>query len=50
MNFALYQGVFDKNMRPSARKLKFNWKLIFQQDNDLKHITKSTRELLKKKK
>ena len=49
MNSAVYQKILKENIRPSvcALKLKHSW--ILQQDNDPKHISKSTSEWLKKK-
>lgn len=50
MNSAVYQKILKENVRPAvcALKLKSSW--IMQQDNDPKHISKSTSEWLEKKK
>lgn len=49
MNGAQYREILDKNLRPSAKKLKLRKKLVFQQDNDPKHTARATLEWLKMK-
>jgi hypothetical protein len=46
MNFTQYQDMLAKNLVASARKLKRGHKWIFQQDNNPKHTSKSTKKLL----
>ncbi len=46
MNSVLYQKILKDNVRPSVCDLKLTW--VMQQDNDLKHTSKSTSEWLKK--
>ncbi len=48
MNAALYRKILKDNVRPSVCDLKRTW--VMQQDNDPKHISKSTSEWLKKNK
>ncbi len=48
MNSALYQKILKENVWPSVCDLKRTW--VMQQDNDLKHTSKSTSERLKKNK
>ena len=50
MNGAMYWRILDENMFESAMNLKLGWRFTFEQDNDLKHITKATLEWLNKKK
>ena len=45
-----YQGILESNVQPSVRKLDLrrrSW--VLQQDNDPKHISKSTQEWFKTK-
>ncbi len=48
MNSALYQKILKENIQPSVCDLKLKRTWVMQQDNDLKHISKSTSEWLKK--
>ncbi len=48
MNSALYQKILKENIRPSVCDLKLKRSRVMQQDNDLKHTSKSTSEWLKK--
>ncbi len=48
MNSALYQKILKENIQPSVYDLKLKRTWVMQQDNDLKHISKSTSEWLKK--
>ncbi len=50
MNSALYQKILKENVRPSVCDLKLKHTWVMQQDNDLKHTSKSTSEWLKKNK
>lgn len=45
-----YQGILDRNIQESVRKLGLGRRFVFQQDNDPKHSAKSTMEYFKKKK
>lgn len=38
------QRMLEDNVRPSVQKLKLNQKWTFQQDNNHKHASKSTKE------
>lgn len=42
MNALKYQDILNQNLLPSARKLKMGRHWVFQQDNDPKHMAKST--------
>lgn len=46
MNSSKYQSVLAQNLWPSVRKLKMKRNFIFQQGNDPKHTSKSTKEWL----
>ncbi len=48
MNSALYQKILKKNGQPSVCDLKLKRTWVMQQDNDLKHTSKSTSEWFKK--
>ena len=50
MDSAYYQGILDRNIKQSAKVLKLGRSWIMQQDNDPKHVSKSTKEWFKKKK
>ncbi len=50
MNSALYQKIPKKNVPPSVCDFKLKRTWVKQQDNDLKHTSKSTSEWLKKNK
>ncbi len=50
MNSALYQKILKENVRLSVCDLKLKRTWVMQQDNDLKHTSKSTSEWLKKNK
>ncbi len=50
MNSAIYQKILKENVRPSVCDLKLKHTWVMQQDNDPKHISKSTSEWLKKNK
>ena len=50
MNSSQYQQILDKNVQESVTKLKLRRGCIFQQDNDPKHSSKSTKELMQKHK
>ncbi len=50
MNSALYQNILKENVQPSVCDLKLKHTWVMQQDNDPKHISKSTSECLKKNK
>ena len=41
MDSVRYQDIIAKNVNPSVKKLKFGRHWTFQQDNDLKHTSKS---------
>uniref|UniRef100_A0A3P9J7S2 Tc1-like transposase DDE domain-containing protein n=1 Tax=Oryzias latipes TaxID=8090 RepID=A0A3P9J7S2_ORYLA len=50
MKFQDYQGILDRNVLPSFRKLglsRRSW--VFQQDNDPKHTAKNPQEWLREK-
>ncbi|KAK3519520.1 hypothetical protein QTP70_033504 [Hemibagrus guttatus] len=49
MNGAMYREILSKNLLPSARALKMKRGWVFQHDNDPKHITRATKEWLRKK-
>ncbi|KAK3544651.1 hypothetical protein QTP86_022466 [Hemibagrus guttatus] len=49
MNGAMYREILSKNLLLSARALKMKHGWIFQHDNDPKHTTRATKELLRKK-
>lgn len=49
MNSLLYQEILEENVMESVRNLRLGRRWTFQQDNDPKHASKSTREWLKKK-
>ncbi len=48
MNSAQHQKILKENVRPSVCDLKLKRTWLMQQDNDLKHTSKSTSEWLKK--
>ena len=50
MNSSQYQQILDKNVQESVTRLKLRRGLIFQQDNDPKHCSKSTKEFMQKHK
>ncbi len=50
MNFALYQKILKKNIRPSVCDLKLKHTWVMQQGNDPKLTSKSSSEWLKKNK
>ena len=50
MNSALYQKILKENVCPSVCDLKLKRSWVMQQDNDLKHTSKSTSEWLKRNK
>ena len=50
MNSSQYQQILDKNVQESVTKLKLRRGWIFQQDNDPKHCSKSTKEFMQKHK
>ncbi len=50
MNSALYQKILRRMSGPSVCDLKLKRTWVMQQDNDLKHTSKSTSEWLKKNK
>ncbi len=50
MNSALYQKILKENVQPSDFNLKLKLTWVMQQDNDLKHNSKSTSERHKKNK
>ena len=49
MNGAMYREILGDNLLPSVRVLKTGRGLVFQHDNDPKHMAKATKEWLKKK-
>ena len=49
MNSAVYKKIPKEKVRPSLCDLKLKWTWVLQQDNDLKHTSKSTSEWLKEK-
>ena len=49
MNSLLYQEILEENVMESVTNLRLGRRWTFQQDNDPKHASKSTREWLKKK-
>ncbi len=49
MNSALYQ-ILKENVQPTACDIKLKRTWVMQQDNDLKHTSKSTSEWLKNNK
>ncbi len=50
MNSAFYQKILKENVWPSVCDLKLKCTWVMQQDNDLKHTSKSTSEWLTKNK
>ena len=50
MDGAKYIKIPEKNVLPSAKKLKMGQKFIFQHDNDQKHTAKAAMEWLRTKK
>ena len=50
MDSKMYQEILDENLLPSARVLKLGRSFLFQQDNDPKHMSKSTKAWFHKKK
>ncbi len=44
MNSEGYQRILEQNVKQSAMKLRLRRNFIFQQDNDPKHISKSTQK------
>ena len=46
LNFPQYREIFGKNLVASARRLKLFHNWIFQQDNNPKHASKSTKKWL----
>lgn len=49
MDSVRYQDILAKNVNPSVKKLKLGRHWTFQQDNDPKHTSKSTKAWLEKK-
>ena len=49
MNSLKYQDILQRTVMPSVKKLKLGRQWTFQQDNDPKHTSKSTKEWLQKK-
>ena len=47
MNSKKYQEILQDNVRPSVTSLKLGRRWLFQQDNDPKHCSKSTKEWFK---
>uniref|UniRef100_A0AAY5K1G9 Tc1-like transposase DDE domain-containing protein n=1 Tax=Esox lucius TaxID=8010 RepID=A0AAY5K1G9_ESOLU len=45
MNSSIYQDILAQNLQASVRKLKMKRKFTFQHDNNLKHTSKSTKEI-----
>ena len=45
----MYREILGDNLLPSVRALKMGRGLVFQHDNDAKHMAKATKEWLKKK-
>lgn len=50
MNSQLYQEILGRNVAPSVKQLKLKRSWVFQQDNDPKHTSKSTKSWMEKKK
>ena len=50
MDGAKYRKILEKNLLPSARKLKLGRKFTFKHNNDPKHTAKDTLEWLRNKK
>ena len=50
MNSQFYQGIFQGNVWLSVHQLKLNRSWVMQKDNDPKHRSKITTELLQQKK
>ena len=50
MDSVKYQEISGKNVMPSVMKLKLGRHWTFQQDNDSKHTSKSTKAWFQKKK
>ena len=50
MDGAKYRKILEKNLLPSARKLKLGQKFIIQHDNDPEHTAKAPLEWLRNKK
>ncbi len=46
MNAAKYRDILDENLLQSAQDLRLGRRFTFQQDNDLKHTAKITKEWL----
>ena len=49
MNRAKYREILDENLLQRAQDLRLGRRFTFQQDNDLKHIVKTTQEWLRDK-
>lgn len=49
VNSSQYQQILDKNVQEPVTKLKLRRGRIFQQDNDPKHCSKSTKEFMQKR-
>lgn len=50
MNSQVYQEILEENVGPSVRQLGMRRSWVFQQDNDPKHTSASTKSWMKKKK
>ena len=50
MNSQLYQEILQNNVSASVKQLKLKHSWVFQQDNDPKHTSASTKACMKKKK
>ena len=44
MDSMKYQDILNQNLAASAKKLKLSHRWIFQQDNDPKHMSRSTQK------
>ena len=49
MDSTKYQDILEANVRRSVQKLKLKRGWVFQQDNDLKHTSKSTMKYLQER-